>query len=403
MPDADEPNLMTSINKADVLAYLLQWLVAETSRERFIDDILSRLCEQLASADVPVTRAALYFYTRNPEWLGARIIWGAADRKASITTFDYGIEATPGYLNSPVRQLTEGATWVRQRLDEIDEQSYGYDFYKELRDEGCTDYVAWPLLHTMGKRNALTFATDAPGGFSDDQLAILAGVVPTFALVSEIRIKNHMMRTLLNTYVGPHAAEEIIAGATTRGSGNTVRAAIFLCDLRGFTAISEQIGGEEVIGLLNRFFDTMSRPLLEQGGEILKFIGDGFLAMVPTTVPDACERLLVAVRRAEEDMAVWNAENQRDGLRAIDYGIGMHIGDVMYGNIGTTNRLDFTVIGRAVNVVARLEESTKNLKRRVLLSQDFVAECPRSGDFVSLGSQHLKGLAEPTEIFGLAG
>jgi hypothetical protein len=147
--------------------------------------------------------------------------------------------------------------------------------YDEMRAKGLTDYVAWPLYHTLGKRHIVTFATDRPGGFDDAHIAGLLKLLPVLALVSEIRIKNRLARTLLETYVGSHAGELILAGATRRGSGTTVRAAIMICDLRDFTRISDNWPRDDVIDLLNGYFDAMSEPIARHGGEILKFIVQG--------------------------------------------------------------------------------------------------------------------------------
>src|SRR6201986_3293939 len=152
---------------------------------------------------------------------------------------------------------------------------------------------AWPLYHTLGKRHVVTFATDRPGGFDDAQIASLLKLLPVLALVSEIRMKNRLARTLLETYVGSHAGELILAGATRRGSGTTVRAAVMICDLRDFTRISDNWPRDDVIDLLNDYFDAMSEPIARHGGEILKFIGDGLLAIFPLHEPDACANLLL--------------------------------------------------------------------------------------------------------------
>src|SRR5262249_45367772 len=160
--------------------------------------------------------------------------------------------------------------------------------YEELRAESLTDYVAWPLDHTQGKRHLVTFATDAPHGFAGHQIAALAGLLPALALVSEIRVKNRLARTLLETYVGPPASEQILDGATTRGSGVTLGAAVLISDLRGFTDLSNRKPRDEVIDILNGYFDVLSQPLEQYGGEILKFMGDGLLAVFPLSNPTAC-------------------------------------------------------------------------------------------------------------------
>ena len=382
---------------------ILDWLVTETRNERFIDNILVEMCKRLLDAGVPVTRATLHFRTHHPQWLGARILWRKGMSEAEIRTFDYGVEETAQYLNSPIYEINNGAPVVRRRLDEPKEDGPRYPLYDELQADGYTDYIAWPLDHTLDKRHVVTFATDRAGGFSEDHLAFLADLLPALALVSEIRLKNRLARTLLETYVGPHASEQILAGATTRGSGVTVGAAILICDLRNFTAISDLWPRDDVIELLNGYFDAMSGPIERHGGEILKFMGDGLLAIFPLSDPAACANLLQAISEAQTSVAEMNDENTRNGREALGYGIGVHVGDVMYGNIGSRKRLDFTVIGPAVNVASRLESLTKEIKRPILLSKAFVEMAGCISELENLGSFPLRGVGEPIDVYAFSG
>ena len=377
---------------------LIDWLMMETRDERFIDNIFVELCDRLNEAGIPVSRGTLHFRILHPQWFGARILWQRGMDKAEIDTVGYGFEATPQYQHSPIHELNDGATAVRQRL-EPGAGELSYPIYDELRAEGHTDYIAWPLQHTLGKQHIISFAADRPGGFTDDDLAFLAELLPAFALVSEIRLKSRLARTLLETYVGPHASEQILAGATTRGSGVTVGAAILICDLRDFTGLSDLWPRDDVIDILNGYFDAMAGPIEQHGGEILKFMGDGLLAIFPLANDAACNRLLKAIREAQAEMTVLNEEMTKNGHKPLGYGIGVHVGDVMYGNIGSRSRLDFTVIGPAVNIASRLESLTKELKRPVLLSRAFVEKAGCSGELESLGPHHLRGLEEPVDVF----
>jgi adenylate cyclase len=247
----------------------------------------------------------------------------------------------------------------------------------------------------------VTFSTTQPGGFSEAHVDYLRDLLPAIALVSEIRVKNIMARTLLRTYVGPHASEEILAGATTRGSGATISAAIMICDLRDFTALSSLWPRDDVIGLLNNYFDALSEPIEEHGGEILKFMGDGLLAVFPLSVPSACEDMLSAIRKGRAAMAALNEESRANGHPELGYGVGVHLGDVMYGNIGSKTRLDFTVIGPAVNIASRLESLTKEVHRPVLLSKAFVERAGCEPDVDHLGAFDLKGIEMPVEVAAL--
>jgi adenylate cyclase len=247
----------------------------------------------------------------------------------------------------------------------------------------------------------VTFATDRPGGFDDAHIAALLKLLPVLALVSEIRIKNRLARTLLETYVGSHAGELILAGATRRGSGTTVRAAIMICDLRDFTGISDNWPRDDVIDLLNGYFDAMSEPIARHGGEILKFVGDGLLAIFPLSQPSACANLLHAVSEARQAMATLNEKN--NGRAPLRYGTGVHVGDVMYGNIGSRTRLDFTVIGPAVNMASRLETLTKELGKPVLLSRAFADFVEGEFDLERVGEFPVRGFNEPIELFAYHG
>lgn len=380
---------------------ILDWLMLDVQNERFIDNILVELCIRLRSEGVAIGRATLHFRTNHPEWLGARIVWRYGMSQAEIDTFGYDVESTPAFLQSPVNELFIGAPVVRQRLYGHQGEPAKYPIYDDLRAEGMTDYVAWPLVHTLDKKHIISFACDAPGGFSDEDMQVLQDLLPAITLHSEIRIKNVITRTLLRTYVGPHASEQILAGATTRGSGETLGAAILICDLRDFTTISDLWPRDDVIEMLNGYFDAMSEPIERHGGEILKFMGDGLLAVFRLEDPDACGRLLRAIDEARIAMEALNFEHERHGRSILRYGMGVHVGDVMYGNIGSRKRLDFTVIGPAVNVTSRLEELTKETQRSVLFSKAFVEMGGYSDEMESLGVYPLRGVGAPVEVYAL--
>jgi len=384
-------------------AEIVHWLANGTRDERFIDNIFAELCVRLQRAGIPLKRATMNLLIHHPQWLGARIIWSDGAREAEISRVDYDVRERSEYIGSPVNEIHEGATEVRERLEGDPSQGRRHALYDEMRGNGLTDYVAWPLYHTLGKRHVVTFATDRPGGFDDTQIAALSGLLPVLALVSEIRMKNRLARTLLETYVGSHAGELILAGATRRGHGTTVRAAIMICDLREFTKISDNWPRDDVIDLLNDYFDAMSEPIARHGGEILKFIGDGLLAIFPLSDPTACANLLQAVSEARKAMAALNERNNGTGRAPMNYGIGVHVGDVMYGNIGSSTRLDFTVIGPAVNMASRLEALTKQLGKTVLLSRAFADLVADNVALEHVGEHAVRGFSEPIELFAYHG
>jgi len=395
-------NAPTNIDPASAQSAgdVVHWLTTGTREERFIDNIFAEMCVRLQRAGLPIKRATLHFVIQHPQWLGAKILWADGMHGAEITRVDHDVRGRSEYIGSPASEIHDGATEVRENLERDPALGRRHAVYDEMRAMGLTDYVAWPLYHTLGKRHVVTFATDRRGGFADADIAALQDLLPVLALVSEIRIKNRLARTLLETYVGHHAGELILAGATRRGTGTTVRAAIMICDLRDFTGISDNWPRDDVIDLLNGYFDAMAEPIARHGGEILKFIGDGLLAIFPLSEPKACANLLHAVTKARQAMIAFN---EGTGRAPLNYGVGVHVGDVMYGNIGSRSRLDFTVIGPAVNMASRLETLTKQLGRPVLLSRAFADHVKDAFDLERVGEYPVRGFNEPIELFAYQG
>jgi adenylate cyclase len=382
---------------------VVHWLTNGTRDERFIDNLFAEMCIRLQRAGIPVKRATLHVMIQHPQWLGAKMMWADGMAEAEITRADHEVKERPEYIGSPVSEIHDGATELRENLERDPALGRKHAIYDEMRAMGLTDYIAWPLYHTLGKRHAVTFATDRPGGFDQAHIAGLLKLLPVLALVSEIRVKNRLARTLLETYVGAHAGEMILAGATRRGSGTTVRAAIMICDLRDFTGISDNWPRDDVIDLLNGYFDAVSEPIARHGGEILKFMGDGLLAIFPLSEPQACGNLLRAVAEARREMSALNERNAEAGRAPLRYGIGVHVGDVMYGNIGSRGRLDFTVIGPAVNMASRLETLTKQLGKPVLLSRAFADLVKGDFELEHVGEHPVRGFNDPIELFAYHG
>lgn len=380
---------------------VLDWLVNDTRDERLADNIFVGFCSRLRDHGVPIGRSIMLLRTNHPEWLGARFLWRPGMVQAEMRRTEYTVLTSQEFLNSPIKAIYDGSNQVRQKLDGLSDDDE-YSIYEDLRQDGLTDYVVYPLLFTLGQRHVISFAADRAGGFSVEDLTLIADLLPILAPLIEIRLKNRLARTFLQTYVGPHASEQILAGATRRGSGTTLEAAILICDLRGFTMISELWPRDDVIALLNGYFDAMATPIEKHGGEILKFIGDGLLAVFPLSEADAIERAYRAVHGARAAMVALNQQRAADGLEPLGYGVGVHVGDVMYGNIGSKARLDFTVIGPAVNIASRLESLTKQVGRQALFSGTFAEMRGVAEGLERVGAFPLRGVGQPIEVFTLS-
>src|SRR6516162_2503307 len=205
------PNIDSVTTHSD--SDIVHWLTNDTREERFVDNIFAELCVRLQRAGIPVKRASLHLLIYHPQWLGARIMWVDGMREAEIAGVDYDVRGRPEYIGSPANEIFDGAAEVRENLERDPSLGRKHAVYAEMREKGLTDYVAWPLYHTLGKRHIVTFATDRSGGFDDAHISGLLELLPILALVSEIRMKNRLARTLLETCVGPHAGELVLAGA----------------------------------------------------------------------------------------------------------------------------------------------------------------------------------------------
>jgi adenylate cyclase len=274
-----------------------------------------------------------------------------------------------------------------------------FPILQELRAEGLTDYLALPLFFTDGSVQLVTCTTRQPGGFTDRQIAGIEAIMTPLAWVAEIRALRRTASTLLDTYVGHDAGERILAGHIRRGDIEEIHAAIWLSDMRGFTALADRQPPRVLIDLLNRYFDCQVPVILDHGAEVLKFMGDGLLAIfaISGDETEVCTRALAAARQAQTNVAALS----RSVMPGLRFGLALHIGNVLYGNIGSGNRLDFTCIGPAVNFAQRIEKLTSQLGREILASGEFAQHC--RGEFTALGEFTLAGFSAAQQVFGLEG
>jgi adenylate cyclase len=374
---------------------IADWLIDGARSAVQPQEVLSQLSEQLVACGIPLWRVAVFVNTLHPQIIGRRFIWRpGAD--VEISEGRFGLFDTPEFLENPVARVYATKTAIRRRLADPN-CAMDFPILQELRAEGVTDYLAVPLFFTDGAIHLVTCTTQQPGGFTDAQIAGIEAIMTPLARVAEIRTWRRNASTLLDTYVGHDAGERILAGQIRRGDIEEIHAAIWLSDMRGFTALADRQPPRVLIDLLNRYFDCQVPVILDHGAEVLKFMGDGLLAIftIAADEPEVCRRALAAARQAQANVAEL-ANAAMPGLR---FGLALHIGDVLYGNIGSGNRLDFTCIGPAVNFAQRIEKLAGELGRGVLASGEFARHC--RDEFTVLGEFTLPGFSAAQLVFGL--
>ncbi len=379
---------------------IYDWLIDGARSAPTSVAFLKETCERLVAAGVPLWRVGAFVQTPHPDVFGRSFIWRqGADIAVSAADFD--LPDSPQFIQSPLALLYSSRQEVRFRLD--DPESKRFPFFDDMRAEGVTDYIALPLLFTDGSVQAVSWTTKQPGGFSDEQLAWLRKIIAPFARLGEIFALRRTAATLLDTYVGNSAGERILAGQIRRGHAEAMQAAIWLSDLRGFTALSDRLPAETVVDILNQYFDCQVGSIRSHGGEVLKYMGDGLLAVFPIDeyVGDArqvCSRVLEAARESRAGVEALRYPNG-ETVERFRFGVALHLGRILYGNIGGGNRLDFTCIGPAVNLAARLEKIAGKLNRTIVASEGFAGIC--AGGWAELGEFPIAGFSQAARVYGM--
>lgn len=377
------------------------WLVEHGGVPMGLDALLEGLCRRLVADGVPLLRVVVGVRSSHPEVAARSVVWERGAPGALKRDFSYTAREGDTYRLSPVKLIHEGAGAIRRRLEGPD-ATLDFPILVEVAERGVTDYVIMPIVHTTGRIDFVSWTTDRSGGFHGADLTLLYDLLPLLALRVEIAVAYDATRTLLDTYLGRESARRVLAGQVRRGRVESVRGVILVSDLRGFTALSDRLEPRKVVELLDAYFEASAGPIEAGGGEVIKFIGDGLLASFPLRDDSrrACASALQAALGILDALVEVNVRRAAIEEPPIRCGIGLHVGDTEYGNVGARERLDFTVIGRAVNEASRVESLCKVLERPLLTTAPFarLAADPR---LASLGFHALRGLREPQEIFGL--
>jgi adenylate cyclase len=377
-----------------------EWLIDGGRSSPVPASMIDELCNRLIAAGIPLYRVGFYIRTLHPDIFGRNFIWKLGE-PIQVGTADYSITETPQFHASPISIVAREGREIRARVS--DPHSARWPIVQDLRAEGVTDYIALPIRFIDGSAHTTSWTTKQEGGFTDEQVDALRSIIAPLSRLVEVIGLRRVATTLLDTYVGNRAGEKILGGQIRRGHTENMNAAIWLSDLRGFTALSDRLPSETVVDILNNYFDCQVAAIKAHGGEVLKYMGDGLLAVFPIDEyvgdsHDVCSRVLEAARQTRTGVEAMEYKIG-DAIERFRFGVALHVGPILYGNIGGGSRLDFTCIGPAVNLAARLEKLTGKMRRTIVASEGFAGIC--SGGWCDLGEFPIAGFAKAQRVYGL--
>ena len=379
----------------------IDWAFADGRQISDTAQFVRQLAQQLVNSGAPVDRLLITIQTLNPEVIAKSILWTSDSDTVQQFEAQRHVRETDRYIGSPMQKLFDSGKRVRQRLDALPEDAHSA--YTELAAAGYCDYLALPVMFSWGLGTALILGTRRHSGFSDDDIENFRQLRLYLSPIIEVYSLHYLSRSLLNTYVGKRTGEKVLSGMIQRGDADVINAALWFSDLRNFTELTEKQSAQEVLRMLNEYFEFVAAAVTARGGEILRFIGDAMLIVFPIDddmcPQTACNAAIDSAIDAQSTLASLNHRRRRHGQAEIMFGVGLNIGEVVYGNVGAPDRLDFTVMGPAVNRTARLESLTKTLGKNILFSRPFADMIAMPSQ--PLGMHKMKGIAEAQAVFAL--
>ena len=395
----------------DLIGTVADWLMTQALGEARMADLVEGCCNRLRPAGIPLWRAHVAYRTLHPLIEAISLIWLRDEGLGSADILHGQAHTSEAWRKAPYFHIIEtGVPFLRRRLAGT-EALLDFPLLVELRDRGATDYLAYLVVFESGEargkgRDGIigSWATDRASGFSDHDVRSLLRIQRRLAVACKVIIKDQTARNVLTAYLGPDAGRRVLDGQIKRGDGETIHAVIWYSDLRNSTSMADVMAADAYLGVLNTYFECTAGAVLANGGEVLRFIGDAVLAIFPIrdggpTAQVAGENALAAAREAQERLADVNRQRAEAGSEALAFGLGLHVGDVLYGNIGVPERLEFSVTGPAANEAARIEDLTKSLGHRVVVSAEFARNL--AADWRSLGRHELHGVGDAVEVFSL--
>ena len=380
---------------------VIDWLFAVGCKlddnARFIRELGH--CLNDCGADIGQIRIVLQ--TLHPQIIGVTSIWTRKGDIGQLLLAQRPVRESERFIGSPLQKVMQTLETVRQPLVDLPEDAHAA--YTELAGQGFTDYLAMPIVAAHGYISTFILVTNRAGGYRDHDIEQLHRIRDYLVPILEVQSMRHLSRSLMNTYVGQRTGEKVLAGMIERGDADVIHAALWFSDLRNFTQLTETLEAGQLLGMLNDYFEFVAAAVGARGGEILRFIGDAMLIVFPIEgdqdAKAACAAALDAAIDAQTTLESLNHRRRRRGLPEIEFGVGLNVGEVIYGNVGAPERLDFTVMGPVVNRTARLESLTKELGHRVLFSREFADHLEQP--VIAFENQIMKGVADPQTVFAL--
>jgi adenylate cyclase len=379
---------------------ILGWLADPARQMALLVEGFDEFAWRLLAAGFPLLRTTFHVRTLHPQYLGAAFIWWRTTGQTVQTLAAHEVEELFSHETNPVwRVITEGET-LRRRIDVVDDR-LDFPILRDLKKEGASDYFALPVRGSFGANYMVSYVTDRLGGFDAQEILDLTRVSQQLPFLADTYMQHRIASNILNAYLGPKTGPKVLAGQIRRGAGEEITAVLWSSDLRGFTERSDTQAGSQVIAMLNALFDVQAKAIARHDGEILKFIGDGLLAIFPIENVGmgaaAARNALAAAKEAVEAVRGLSGDPSILGEPPLEIVIALHAGTAIYGNIGAADRLDFTVIGPAVNLVSRIEAVAKTLNLPIVVSDDFARLYGKP--LQPLGRHELRGLATPHDLF----
>lgn len=389
----------------DTQSQLIEWVYKVAPSTPHLGELSASLMEMFGSLDLGISRVNLGVFLLHPELAGLAYQQLSSERFPTVVFVSNQDMQSDVYKKSPIHHVIKERSPFCWRLSS---PSHPFSFLDELKVKGYTEYLSIPMFGTHGRVHILSLATKLEGGFKTGFFEAICNFSRPFSLLVDSLTTHHLSEVLLQLYVGRKSGTHVLQGNVKLGQGQTIHAAMLYSDMRGFTKLCNEIGTTSTIDILNNYLSLVSEPIQAEGGEILKFMGDAVLAIFPvetdsstsltfrklleTSAADACLR---AARASYSNIKSWSAGNSGNVL---DAGFGLSLGEVFYGNIGAPGRLDFTVIGNAVNLASRLESMCKEFDEALLVGPQFQQACHTPLRYI--GKKGIKGYPHLISVYG---